>query len=315
MVVVGYDGAELLDIACVTSTLAAAALHTGSTPYEVRLLTPGGNAITCATGLRLEAQGTLERHRSPADTLVVCGGFGAEPAADDPHLVGHVRRLARLVRRVASVCTGAGILAAAGLLDGRRATTHWRFAPDLARRHPQVKVDPDPIYVRDGNIFTSAGVTAALDLTLALVTEDLGTKVAREVARSLVTYLQRPGNQAQISMHLAAPAPQDPVLRDLIDHIGRSLHTDLTAEALATRAGVSSRHLRRIFQTHLAQTPARYVRRARTEAAAHLLTSTQLPLSRIAQRCGFGTTESLRTAFLDIYGVPPSRFSPSVRTR
>lgn len=200
---VGYDGAELLDIACVTSTLAMAGALTGRAPYSVKLLTPGGRTISCSGGIRVEADGVLEKHCARADTLVISGGyraaaagFGAAPAADDPTLVAHVRRLARLVGRVASVCTGAGVLAAAGLLDGRRAATHWAFADALGRRHPAVTVDPDPIYIRDGRVYTSAGATAALDLTLAFVADDLGSEVAREVARSLVTYLQRPGNQA-----------------------------------------------------------------------------------------------------------------------
>lgn len=310
VLVIGYDGAELLDIACVTSTLVAAGTVAGGKPYDVWLLTPGGRAITCATGLRLAAEGALEHHRGAVDTLVVSGGFGAAPAVDDQHLVAHVRRLAGRATRVASVCTGAGILAAAGLLDGRRATTHWGYAGELARRFPAVQVDPDPIYVRDGPILTSAGVTAALDLTLALVGEDLGGAVAREVARALVTYLQRPGNQAQISMHVAAPAPSDPALREVVDHIDGCLDGDLTTPALASRAGVSARHLRRIFRAHLDQSPARYVRRVRAEAAAQLLASTSLPLARVARRCGFGSTESLRTAFLEVHGVPPSRFTP-----
>ncbi|GAA5134593.1 GlxA family transcriptional regulator [Pseudonocardia adelaidensis] len=310
MLVVGYEGAELLEIACVTSTLIAACVEGRGAHYDVRLLTPGGRTINCADGLRIEAQGVLERHREPADTLIVVGGFGAAHAADDQRLVGHVRRLAALTRRVASVCTGAGVLAAAGLLDGRRAATHWDFAPELARRYPKVKFDPDPIYIRDGSIYTSAGVTAALDLTLALVAEDLGAELARSVARALVTYLQRPGNQAQISVHVAAPVPSDPVMREVVDHITSNLGKDLSTPALAARAGISARHLRRLFQTHVGQSPARYVRRARTEAAAQLVSSSELPLARIAERCGFGTTESLRTAFLDTYGVPPSSYAP-----
>ena len=313
VLVVGYDGAELLEIASVTSAFVAACVETGDTPYDVRLLTPGGRPITCATGLRLEAQGVLELHREPSDTLVVSGGFGAMGAADDAHLVGHVRRLAGSTRRVASVCTGAGILAAAGLLDGRRATTHWSFADELARRHPDVRVDPHPLFVRDGDVSTSAGITAALDLTLAFIAEDLGGAVARDVARVLVTYLQRPANQAQISVHLAAPAPSDPVLRGVLDHIGSGLDGDLTTAALAAHAGVSTRHLRRLFRAHLDQSPAHHVRRTRAEAAAHLLTSTTLPLAGVARRCGFGSTENMRAAFLDFYGVPPSRFSTTPR--
>ncbi|WP_152365885.1 GlxA family transcriptional regulator [Microlunatus speluncae] len=316
ILVVGYDGAELLDIACVTSTLTTglttAAMIIGrdrsETPYQVRLLTPGGRPITCASGLELRAHGALERHRGPADTLVISGGFGSGAAASDPRLVGHVRRLAATVRRVASICTGVGILAEAGLLDGRRATTHWGFTDLYARQYPAVTFDPDPIYIRDGSVYTSAGVTAALDLTLALVAEDLGEARAREVARALVTYLHRPANQAQISLHTGAPAPADPIVAKIVEHITRRLSGDLATPTLASKAGISARHLSRLFQRDLGQTPARFVRQARAEAAAQLMSTTSLPLSRVAKRCGFATTETFRVAFLATYGVPPSRF-------
>jgi transcriptional regulator GlxA family with amidase domain len=316
ILVVGYDGAELLDIACVTSTLTTglttAAMLTGrptdEAAYEVRLLTPGGRPITCSSGLLLQAHGALEQHRSLADTLVVSGGFGSGSAAAQQLVVGHIRRVAALVRRVASVCTGAGILAAAGLLDGRRATTHWGFADAIGRRYPAVTFDPDPIWIRDGRVYTSAGVTAALDLTLSLIAEDLGEARAREVARALVTYLHRPGNQAQISLHTSAPAPSDPIVGRTVEYVTERLSGDLTTSTLAGQAGISPRHLTRLFRSDLGQTPARYVRRARTEAAAQLLASTSLPLAGVAKRCGFATTESLRTAFVSVYGVPPSRF-------
>ncbi|PVZ12099.1 GlxA family transcriptional regulator [Actinomycetospora cinnamomea] len=305
-VVVGYEDAELLDLSCVTSTLSVAGDVGADPPYAVRLLTPGGRAITCRPGLRLEAHGALEHDTAPIDTLVVVGGLGSEAAARDPVLVAHVRRLARDARRVASVCTGARVLAAAGLLDGRRATTHWRFAADLARAHPEVTVDPAPIFVRDGRIATSAGVTSALDLTLSFVAEDHGPALARRVARSLVTYLQRPGTQAQMSLHVAAPVPADDVVRRVVDHVAGHLDADLGATALAARAGVSERHLARLFRAHLGRTPAEHVRRARTEAAAHLVATTDLPLARVAARCGFRSTETLRTAFIDAYGRTPS---------
>jgi transcriptional regulator GlxA family with amidase domain len=316
ILVVGYDGAELLDIACVTSTLTTglttaamiAGTSTDEAPYDVRLLTPGGRPITCSSGLQLKAHGALERHRGPIDTLVISGGFGCGVVSNDQRIIGHIRRIATHARRVASVCTGAGILAAAGLLDGRRAATHWGFADAFARHYPAVRFDPGPIYIRDGHLYTSAGVTAAIDLTLALIAEDLGEVRAREVARALVTYLHRPGNQAQISLHVGAPAPSDPIVLKIVDYITRRISGDLTTSVLASQAGISARHLSRLFHTDLGQSPARYVRRARTEAAAQLLSTTSLPLSRIAERCGFTTTEGLRTAFLASYGVPPSQF-------
>ncbi|MGA4862353.1 GlxA family transcriptional regulator [Streptomyces lavendulocolor] len=309
MVVVGYESAELLDIACVTTSLSLAnTIGRPSVPYRVVLAGPGGGPIVCDSGLSLAAQQSLERLVGPIDTLVVSGGMGFERAAGDARLVGHVRRLAGESRRVASVCTGAGVLAAAGLLDGRRATTHWRFAPALAARHPEVVLDPTPIYIRDGNVYTAAGVTSALDLTLAFVEEDHGPELARQVARDLVVYLQRPANQAQMSLFTAAPPPRDPLVRTVVEYITAHPDHDLATAALADLVGVTPRHLTRLFTEHLGQAPGRFVRQARTEAAAHLLTSTTLPMARVAARCGFGTAESLRQAFTGRYGISPSRY-------
>ncbi|MBG0826684.1 DJ-1/PfpI family protein [Planomonospora sp. ID67723] len=306
--VVGYEAAELLDIACVTTSLVSANWYGAKPPYQTRLLTPGGLPVTCGTGLTLQAQETLERFTGPLDTLIVSGGIGHEDAAANRVIVAHVRRLARESRRIASVCTGTTILAAAGLLDGRRATTHWEWAKRLASRHPEIAVDPDPIFIRDGNISTAAGVTSALDLTLAFIEEDNGSQLARKVARNLVTYLQRPGNQAQMSMFTAPPSPENTLVKRVVDHVTGNLGADLATAALAAGAGVSERHLTRLFLKHLGQTPGRFVRRARTEAAAHLLVSTSLPMAAVAARCGFGTAETLRQAFVDRYGIPPSRY-------
>ncbi|MFF5448684.1 GlxA family transcriptional regulator [Streptomyces sp. NPDC012888] len=314
MAVVGYEAAELLDIACVTTTLAMAnGIGRPAVPYRVALVSPGGGPVVCGTGLALGGQESLERFTGPLDTLIVSGGTGFERAAEDTRLVGHVRRLARESRRVASVCTGAGVLAAAGLLDGRRATTHWRFADRLAARHPRVEVDASPIYVRDGHVYTAAGITSALDLTLALVEEDHGPELARQVSRDLVTYLQRPGNQAQMSLFTAAPPPRDGLVRELVGHISAHPDHDLGTAALAARAGVTPRHLTRLFTEQLGMAPGRYVRRARTEAAAQLLVSTALPVAGVAARCGFGSAESLRLAFTERFGVAPSHYRATQR--
>jgi transcriptional regulator GlxA family with amidase domain len=298
VVIVGYDRAELLDIACVSSSLDVANRVGASPAYRVHLATPGGHAITCDSGLRLAGRESLERLTGPLDTLVVSGGLGHETAADNPRIVGHVRRLASESRRIASVCTGASILAAAGLLDGKRATTHWMFADRLAARYRKVVVDPDPIYIRDGNIATAAGVTSALDLTLAFIADDHGAELARRVARGLVTYLQRPGNQAQMSTFTAAPAPEHRLVRQVTDHVTAHLDGDLSTVVLAAGVGVSERHLTRLFADHLGQTPGRFVRQVRTEAAAHLLAATDLPVAGVAARCGFGSAETLRQAFV-----------------
>ncbi|MDP9868404.1 DJ-1/PfpI family protein [Streptosporangium brasiliense] len=242
-VIVAYAGAELLDIACVSDALDVANRLGAGPPYLIRMASPGGRDVACGSGLVLRGQQALERLSGPLDTLLVAGGQGYEAAAADVRLVGHVRRLARESRRVASVCTGAGVLAATGLLDGRRATTHWAYAGAIAGRYPRVRVDPAPIYIRDGRFCTAAGVTSALDLTLALIEDDHGAELARRAARGLVTYLQRPGDQRQMSMFVAAPPPDHDLVRALVGYVGAHLDADLSAAALARRAGVSGRHL------------------------------------------------------------------------
>ncbi|MQM24073.1 GlxA family transcriptional regulator [Glycomyces albidus] len=308
VVVVGYDDAELLDIACVTTTLDAVRQINPDLGYDLALATPGGGPITCSTGLVLNGQAVLERVRGPIGTLVVSGGLGHADAARDERLVGHVRRLARESERVASLCTGASVLAAAGLLDGRRATTHWHFAEQLAASYPAVRVDPRPIWVQDGNVYTAAGVTSALDLALSFIEADFGPDMARWVSRAMVTYLHRPGNQAQMSMFTAAPAADHDTVRKVADHIAGRLDADLSTEALARLARVSPRHLTRLFRAHLHQTPGRYVRKARVTSAAQLLSTTDLPVARIAARCGFASAEALRQAFAKEYGIAPSQY-------
>jgi transcriptional regulator GlxA family with amidase domain len=307
-VILGYQDAELLDIACPSDVLDAAN-KLGATPqYEIQLASVDGKPIRCQSGLTLLAEQRLDQVDGRLDTLIVAGGTGHETAADDIRLISHLRRLADASRRVASVCTGATVLAAAGLLNGRRATTHWRYAARLAQHYPAVTVDPVPLFVKHGNVYTSAGVTSALDLALAFVEEDHGATLTREVARMLVTYLQRPGNQAQVSMFLSGPPPEHRLVRELTSYITESLDADLGTPALAMRAGISTRQLTRLFDAHLRTTPSRYVRAARTEAAAHLLSTTELPLVGIARRCGFGSTETLRQSFLDHYDTPPSSY-------
>jgi transcriptional regulator GlxA family with amidase domain len=308
VLVVGYHAAELLDISCVTTAMTVANFLHGAELYRVVLATPGGRPIHTGSGLVLQAQDKLERVTGPLDTLVVSGGIGYIDAMNDRRLVAHVRRLAGESRRVAAVCTGAGILAAAGLLDGRRAATHWDHAALLTARFPEVTFDGDPIFVTDGPFCTSAGVTSALDLTLAFIEDDVGADLARGVARQLVTYLQRPGNQAQMSMYTAAPAARNSLVQDTIDYVVGHLADDLSAAVLAERAGISERHLTRLFLREVEVTPGRFVRRARTEAAAQLLTTTDLTMEAIASRCGFGTPETLRQAFQSRYGVSPSHY-------
>jgi transcriptional regulator GlxA family with amidase domain len=312
VVIVGFDDAELLDIACPADVFDSATRWGADPPYKVELTSLGGRPIVTTSGITLAA-GAVERVTGRLDTVIVSGGLGHRHAAEDARLLTHLRRLAGQSRRIASVCTGATLLAAAGLLDGRRATTHWMWADELSASYPAVTVDPAPLFVADGNVHTSAGVTSALDLALALVEDDHGPALARLVARTLVTYLQRPGNQAQVSVHVSAPMPDHRTVRAVCDHVTAHLDTHLDAATLARIAGVSPRHLTRLFQAHLGTTPARHVRAVRTETAAQLLISTRLPLGAIARRCGFGTTETLRQAFNDHYAATPSAYRRTAR--
>ncbi|MGI6870871.1 MULTISPECIES: GlxA family transcriptional regulator [Amycolatopsis] len=308
MVIVGYEESALLDIACPADVLDAANRYGATPAYDVTLASLDGRPIRCQNTLTLAAQDRLDRLRGPVDTLIVAGGTGHAKAAADVKLTTHVRRVAATARRVASVCTGTSVLAAAGLLNGRRATTHWMWAGMLARRYPDVTIDPTPLFVQDGNVHTAAGVTSGLDLTLSFVEADHGPSLAREVARGLVTYLQRPGNQAQVSMFLAAPPPEHRLVADLAAHITAHPDGDLSTRTLAERAGLSERQLTRLFQEHLGTPPGRFVRRARTEAASQLLATTDLPLTAVARRCGFSSAETLRQAFVELCGTPPSAY-------
>lgn len=303
VLVVAYDDAQILDIACPAGALDIANRYGATPPYAVELGTLGRRAARSSAGIALGAGRGLESVTGRLDTLVVVGGVGSERAAADERLVAQVRRLAARSRRVVSVCTGTDVLAAAGLLDDRWVTTHWGYGERLAARHPAVAVDVGPLYIRDGNVYTSAGVTGGLDLTLSLIEDDHGPTLARAVARELVSYLHRPADQAQISAFLAAPPPGDRLVRDLARHIAGHLAGDLTPAALAARAGVSTRHLTRLFTTHLGTTPARAVRAARAEAAVHLVRSSGLSLDAVARRCGFGSAQVLRQALLDHYGA------------
>ena len=302
MVIVAYEDMQILDVACPSGALEIANSHGAVPPYAVELATVSGRAARSSSGIVLAGARRLASVAGRIDTMLVVGGAGTGPAATDEGLLTQVRRLARRSRRIASVCTGTFVLAAAGLLDERQVTTHWGYAELLAATFPAVTVDPAPLYIRDGNVYTSAGVTSALDLTLALIEDDHGPTLAREVARELVTYLHRPADQAQISMFLAPPPPGNRLVRDLLGHIAAHPAEDLSPPALAARAGMTTRHLTRLFTTHLGRTPARVVRAARTEAAAHLVRGSALPLSAVARRCGFASAETLRQAFLSHYG-------------
>jgi transcriptional regulator GlxA family with amidase domain len=276
--------------------------------YRVTLVSRDGEPLRTSSGMTIVPDRDLAHAPRDIDTLIVAGGAGSRPAAADVVLVEWIARRAARARRTASVCTGAFILAAAGLLDGRRATTHWFSAALLAREYAAIDVDPDPIYVRDGDVWTSAGVTAGMDLALALVEEDLDREAALTIARHLVLFLRRPGNQSQFSATLAAQQPAREPLREVQRAVLEDAAADHSVEAMAARAHMSPRHFARAFRAETGLTPARYVERVRLEAARRRLEDTPEPLGSIAAVCGFGTGETMRRIFLRSLGVGPAEY-------
>jgi transcriptional regulator GlxA family with amidase domain len=278
--------------------------------YAVELLSSAGpGAFRLSCGVELLARGLPRRGEAPPDTLIVAGGVGVEAALGDRALLAFLRAAAPRVRRLASVCTGAFLLAEAGLLDGRRATTHWAYCAELARRHPRVRVEPDPIYVRDGCVYTSAGVTSGMDLALALVEEDLGREAALTVARWLVLFLKRPGGQSQFSAQLAAQLAAREPIQELQAWIVENVHGDLSVAALAARAGMSPRNFARVFAREVGATPARFVETARVEAARRRLEEHGAQgVEAVAAACGFGSAETMRRAFLRRVRVSPADY-------
>jgi transcriptional regulator GlxA family with amidase domain len=303
-VIVAYPGVQALDVIGPAEVLRAATLlHPPG--YEVSVAAATEEPIPSST-VALIPDGALSACSSgPIDTLIVAGGSGARDAERDEALIAWVQEAAGRSRRVASVCTGAFVLARAGLLDGRRATTHWASCGDLERRYPDTTVEPDPIFVRDGNVFTSAGVTAGMDLALALVEDDLGREVALEAARWLVVFLKRPGGQAQFSAQLAAQTADRSPLRELQAWIPDHLDEDLSVAALARRASMSDRNFARAFRRETGMTPGAYVEATRVERARIALESGDLPVEEVARQAGFGTVETMRRAFRRRVGVSP----------
>ncbi|MFD0579163.1 GlxA family transcriptional regulator [Dactylosporangium darangshiense] len=301
-----YDGVRLLDVTGPLEVFAVANEYGGR--YRLRTASPSGADVRATAGLRLGADAALADVAGPLGTLVVPGAPDWAASIADRALLEQVRRLAGAARRTASVCAGAFPLAAAGLLDGRRAATHWSLTGELARAFPGVDVDPDAIFVRDGRVFTSAGITAGIDLSLSLVEHDLGAETARLVAKHLVVFMARPGGQSQFSVRLGAGRPRHEPLRRLLDAIAEDPAGDHTLAAMAGRAGVSARHLTRLFRDELDTTPAAYVARARVEAARTMLEGGTDPLDVVARRAGLGSAETLRRAFAAALGVTPAAY-------
>jgi transcriptional regulator GlxA family with amidase domain len=308
--VLAYPSVQLLDVTgplqVFASTNDYVAQAGGMPPYVLHVVAKDGRGVTATAGLGI-ATSPLPRAGRPPDTLMVAGGPGVDAAAADTVLVDWLRRRTKQARRVASVCTGAFLLGASGALDGRRAVTHWSYCAELARRFPAARVESDPIFVRDGSVWTSAGVTAGIDLALALVEEDLGRTVALAVARYLVVFLKRPGGQAQFSEALSMQSAEDE-FGTLHEWINKHLSGDLSLAMLADQAGMSERSFSRHYAEATGVTPARAIERLRVEAARRLLSESRLPVKRISQRCGFGSEETMRRSFMRVLSATPNDY-------
>jgi transcriptional regulator GlxA family with amidase domain len=311
-VILMFPGVQPLDVVGPAEVFRTAALLEPP-GYTVEFVARERGPLESST-VGLLADMKLDSCRGPIDTLMVAGGLGVRDACRDPATVSWVRGAAARSRRVCSVCTGAFLLAEAGLLEGRRATTHWSGCDLLAQRHEGVTVEPDPIFVRHGNVYTSAGVTAGLDLALALVEEDLGRRTALEVARWLVLFVKRPGGQSQFSAQLTAQTADREPLREVQEWIAGNLDTDLSVPALARRAHMSERNFARAFRDELGMTPAAYVESVRVETVRIALESTGTQIEAIARQAGFGTVETMRRAFHRRLGVGPAEYRNRFRS-
>ncbi len=314
-----YPGVQSLDVTGPLEVFSAARELISATGredpgYEIATIARSPRPVRSSSGLGLVPDAPLPRAGEAIDTLIVPGGSGRSQAGDDDTLIRWLSRAPRHCRRVAGVCTGSFLLAAAGLLEGRRATTHWAFAEQLAREHPAVEVDPDPIFLRDGAIWTSAGVTAGMDLSLAMVEEDLDREAALLIARHLVLFLRRPGNQSQFSATLQAQQPRAEPLREIQRLVLEDVAGEHTVEAMAARAHMSPRNFARAFRAQTGTTPARYVESVRLEAARRRLEESGEPVSAIARGCGFGTAETMRRSFLRALQVGPAEYRRRFQT-
>lgn len=307
--IVTFDEAQLLDVAGplqVFATANEACRERGADlPYRTQVVAPT-STVRATAGLTF-ATAPLSDDQFSIDTLIVAGGRGVVMAARDSELVSWIAQRTKRARRVASVCTGAFMLGAAGLLDGRRAVTHWKHCGDLARQFPAAMVESDPVFICDGSVWTSAGVTAGIDLSLALVEQDLGRAAALDVARHLVVFLKRPGGQSQFSAALTLQSPDDQ-FSDLHEWVQRNLSDDLPLQRLAAKAGMSERTFSRKYREVVGMPPSHGVELLRVEAARRLLIETELPMKRVVAKCGFGTEETMRRTFLRVQGCGPKEY-------
>jgi transcriptional regulator GlxA family with amidase domain len=302
---------QLLDAAGPITAFETAGREAAPPAYRLRVMARAAGPVASSSGVQLIAEPLIDE---ALDTLIVAGGWGTRETSACAQTLAYVRAASRRARRTASVCSGAFILAAAGLLDGRRATTHWSRAGELARLYPHVRVEPDRIFIRDGAVWTSAGITAGIDLALALVAEDMGEAAAKRAAQQLVVYHRRPGGQSQFSALLEADRP-DSRFSPLLAWARERLSERLSVERLAERAAMSPRHFARAFAADTGMTPAKAVERLRLEAARADVESGAAPIERVAAHTGFGDPERMRRAFLRAFGQPPQALRRAAKRR
>ena len=316
IVVLAYDNVLLLDVASTVqafSTYNTLLASPQEPAYSVRVVSPNGGLIQTSAGVPIMSEPLPELRGLEIDTLMVCGGIGRHLAVKDPRMLDWLRSAAAQARRICSVCSGAFILAAAGLLARRRVVTHWKYCDDLRQAYPDLQVEDDALFVHDGKFWTSAGVTAGIDLTLALLKEDHGHARTMEVARHMVVFMKRPGGQSQFSQLLAGQSSGREEFGDLIEWISEHLGDPLDVECLAERAHMSPRHFTRVFRQQMHCPPAKFVERMRIETARRLLEETPMQVAIVAEHCGFGDEERMRRAFLRQLKVSPSGYRERFR--
>jgi len=314
IVVVVVPPIDELDLVGPIQAFSAANRLFGKTVYEVEIVTNARELKVQGEGglLSFAAQGRFQDVKGKVDSLLLVCGLGTRTARD-PALFAWLRKMAPAVRRLGAVCVGSFLLAEAGLLNGKRATTHWKFGRELASRYPRLKVEFDPIWVKDGNIYTSAGISAGIDLALGWVEEDCGSRISQEIAREFVLFLRRPSGQTQLSASLSAQASEMKAIHELQMWIAENLRNNLSVQMLASRTAMSVRNFERVFTRELGKTPSQYVLQMRAEAARRQLESTDQGLKQIAAASGFTSADSMRRAFLRSVGTTPHKYRRHLR--
>lgn len=312
--VVGFEGAEVLDIVGPLEVFAMAGMLlkervVDMTPaYQISILAKHKGIFSTFSGVKLVADCSWREFSEPLDTLFIAGGPDVSPLTDDRHFLEWIREREKHVRRLCSICTGSFVLARAGLLDGKRATTHWIAIKEMQSCFPEITVDCDALYIRDGHIATSAGITSGMDLALALVEEDYGKHLSLEVARMLVMYLKRPGGQSQFSVQLRQQIAEDRPLAGIVRWIAENYRKSITIEQLADMAAMSPRNFARVFVRETGVTPARYIEQCRLEQAIRMLEDTEDPMETLARESGFHSAEHLRRASMRNLGITPQAY-------